>query len=69
MEKTGFQCTNIKTPGKLDIDILNNNLQHVKDRFWKTFLKNSSENLKKEWQKNISESDLSSHVMVVCKKI
>ena len=69
LERTGFKCVDIKTPGNLDLDILNNNKQYIKDRFWNTFIENSSDNQKKEWQKRIAESGFSSHIMVVCKKI
>ena len=35
LEKIGFRCLNVTTPGKLDIDILYNNRDQVKNKFWK----------------------------------
>ena len=69
MEETGYECINISTPGKLDIDILVNNKEHIKNRFWKTFIETANENQKQKWQDTIKESGWSSHMMVVCKKI
>ncbi len=58
----------VSTPGKLDIDILVNNKEHVKNRFWKTFIERANENQKQKWQDTITQSGWSSHMMVVCKK-
>lgn len=69
LEKTGFESIQITTPGKLDIDIINNNKDNVKDQFWKTFLEVSDPQCKEKWQSLISESGWSSHMMVVCRKI
>jgi len=69
LEKTGYQCIEITTPGKLDIDILVNNKENVKNRFWKTFLKTADESQKQKWQDTITQSGWSSHMMVVSKKI
>ena len=68
LERTGFKCLDINTPGKLDIDILNNNKKFVNDRFWKIFLSSSNKDQKQKYQKLITESGFSSHMMVVCKK-
>jgi hypothetical protein len=69
LEKTGYQCLDVNTPGKLDIDILVNNKEHVKNRFWKTFLETADESQKQKWQDTITQSGWSSHMMVVSKKI
>ena len=69
LERIGFKCIEVSTPGKLDIDILNNNKEHVKNRFWKTFLDNTDDTQKQMWQTVVTESSLSSHMMVVCKKL
>jgi len=66
--KTGFKSLEITTPGKLDIDILNNNKEHVKNRFWKTFIEMSDDEQKLKWQSIVSESGFSSHMMVICQK-
>jgi len=68
-ERTGFECVSLKTPGKLDIDILNNNIKDVNDRFWKNFLKTASEDEKQKWQKLITDSGRSSHMMIVGSKL
>ncbi|WP_345980673.1 class I SAM-dependent methyltransferase [Sulfurimonas sp. HSL3-2] len=66
--EVGFEVLEISTPGKLDIDIMNNNILDIKDRFWKNFLEQSSESEKANMQKFISEHLLSSHMMILCKK-
>tara|TARA_B100002051_G_C16745121_1_gene647051 strand:+ start:3727 stop:4707 length:981 start_codon:yes stop_codon:yes gene_type:complete len=68
LDRCSFETLEVTTPGKLDIDILTNNKDKIKDRFWKNFTTYASDNQKKIWQKLISESGLSSHMMVVCKK-
>jgi len=69
LEQTGYQCVDVSTPGKLDIDILVNNKEHVKNRFWKTFIETANENQKQKWQDTITQSGWSSHMMVVSKKV
>lgn len=64
----GLESLSISTPGKLDMDILVNNIDHVKDRFWRNFILNSSDQEKADWQKSIAASGFSSHMMVVCRK-
>lgn len=68
LKKVGFEVIEVTTPGKLDIDIMNNNKDNIKDKFWKDFLNYANEKEKKIMQKNISENNLSSHMMVVCRK-
>jgi hypothetical protein len=68
LARLGFESLEITTPGKLDIDILVNNPAAIKDRFWKTFISTASDSEKAEWQKMISASGWSSHMMVVCRK-
>ncbi len=69
LEETGYQCVDVSTTGKLDIDILVNNKEHVKNRFWKTFIETANENQKQKWQDTITQSGWSSHMMVVSKKV
>ena len=69
LEKTGYQCVDVSTPGKLDIDILVNNKEHVKNRFWKTFLETADESQQQKWQDTITQSGWSSHMMVISKKV
>ena len=68
LTKLGFDCLQVTTPGKLDIDILCNNEALIKDPFWRTFLDLATEEHKSVWQHIISETKWSSHMMVVCRK-
>jgi hypothetical protein len=68
LERCGLECVDVSTPGKLDIDILVNNYNQIKDRFWRTIISISSDTEKQRWQDVISASGWSSHMMVVCKK-
>ena len=65
----GFKVIEISTPGKLDIDIMNNNIDKIKEKFWKNFLDYSSIQEKNDMQKFLSENKLSSHMMIVCQKL
>ena len=69
LDKLGFEALEITTPGKLDINILENNFLAIKDRFWRTFIATASDKQKKQWQEMIAETGQSSHMMVVCRKI
>jgi SAM-dependent methyltransferase len=68
LEKTGFEVIEITTPGKLDIDIMNNNKDNIKDKFWKDFLEYATDDEKEKMQIFLTENLLSSHMMIVCKK-
>jgi hypothetical protein len=68
LEETGFQCVNVSTPGKLDIDILVNNKECVENGFWKTFLETANDDQKQQWQDTVTRSGWSSHMMVVCQR-
>ena len=68
LKNIGFNVLEISTPGKLDIDIMNNNIDKIKVKFWKNFLEYSSIQEKNNMQKFISENKLSSHMMIVCQK-
>ncbi len=69
LSKIGFKIEEITTPGQIDINIMENNKENINDRFWKNFLEYSSEKEKKVMQKYLSENLLSSHMMIVCRKI
>lgn len=69
LSSCGFEMLDISTPGKLDVNIIENNLVHVNDRFWKSFFKQASDQDKKEMQDFLSSHLLSSHMMVVCKRM
>jgi len=66
--RVGLEVLEVTTPGKLDIDILNNSQYKIKDRFWRVFFDWADENTKERWQQLISTSGLSSHMMVICQK-
>jgi len=68
LKKNKFKILNISTPGKIDLNILNNDQRNIKDRFWKNFITLSNEAEKNKMQNLISEINFSSHLMVVCKK-
>ena len=69
LSKLGFETLEITTPGKLDIDIMSNNKEDIEDKFWKDFLDYSTEEEKNKMQKYLSDNLLSSHMMIVCKKV
>jgi 2-polyprenyl-3-methyl-5-hydroxy-6-metoxy-1,4-benzoquinol methylase len=66
--RVGLKVLDVSTPGKLDVDILVNNQEHIKDRFWRTFVAAASEEAKAQWQDLIAASGWSSHMMVTCRK-
>jgi len=68
LKRFEFQNIEITTPGSLDIDILANNQELIKDRFWRSFITTATDEQKQHWQNLISTSGWSSHMMVVCKK-
>lgn len=69
LTKISFEVVEVSTPGKLDIDILTNNKKYIKDRFWKSFVELASEEEKRKWQIMLSESGMSSHMMVIARKL
>ena len=69
LKKHKIKVLNISTPGRIDIDILDNDKLLIKDRFWKTFLMLASKNDKAKMQNLISNLNFSSHMMVICKKL
>ena len=68
LKKNKFQILSISTPGKLDIDILENNRSLIKDRFWNTFMYLAGKKDKVKMQNLISNINFSSHMLVICKK-
>ena len=69
LNKVGFDLIEISTPGKLDLDIMNNNLDKINDKFWKNYLEYSSKHEINDMQKFISQNKLSSHMMIICQKV
>ena len=68
LKKYKFKVLEVSTPGKIDINILENDKHLIKDKFWKLFVKKANKNEKNKMQKLISNLNLSSHMMVICKK-
>ena len=68
LKKNKFKILNISTPGKLDINILENEKKRIKDRFWKTFVYLAGKTDKVKMQKLITDINFSSHMMLVCQK-
>jgi hypothetical protein len=68
LKKHKFEIVDISTPGKLDIDILENDKSLIRDRFWKTFFMSANEADKVKMQNLISDLNFSSHMMVICKR-
>ena len=66
LERVGMRTLEIKTPGKLDLDILSNNYTKIKDHFWKSFIAQATIPERDAWQTFISEHGYSSHMWVVC---
>ena len=69
LQKVGLKEVEVTTPGKLDIDILSNNQSMIKDRFWRTVITQTTDEEKRRWQKVITDSGHSSHMMVCCQKL
>lgn len=68
LERSGFETVEITTPGELDIDIMENSVHHITDRFWKSFFLFATEGDKVDFQNFLSSHLLSSHMMVTCRK-
>ena len=68
LDRVGLELLEVTTPGKLDMDILTNNQDHIKDRFWRVFSELASDEIKEQWQKLVASSGWSSHMMVICRK-
>ena len=68
LDRCGFETLEITTPGKLDLDIMKNSREYVKDHFWITFLDSASDTDIAKWQQMVTETGWSSHMMAVCRK-
>jgi len=67
LNRHGFHCCEVTTPGKLDIDITVKQIDEVNDPFIKGIL--SSDNATREaFQEVLARTCLSSHMMIVAKK-
>jgi hypothetical protein len=68
LKRLEFDVIEVKTPGKLDIDILANSRELIRDRFWTTFLALTDETTRQRWQSLIADSGWSSHMLAICRK-
>ncbi|MBM3702828.1 MAG: class I SAM-dependent methyltransferase [Actinobacteria bacterium] len=71
MEKNNFQVISIKTPGKLDWDIVEGMVknENIKlDRFWQLIIE-KDDKTKDQFQQWLVKNNLSSHMMVEAKKL
>ncbi|MDP9047258.1 MAG: class I SAM-dependent methyltransferase [Bacteroidota bacterium] len=68
LKNVGFEVLDATTPGKIDVDILKNNQQHIQDEFWRNVLKYSSDSELSAIQQFIAHAGLSSHMMITCRK-
>lgn len=68
LDRCGLEVIEVTTPGRLDVNILENNLDKVTDRFWRCFLRRSDEAGKERMQRHIADNLLSSHMMVVARR-
>ena len=69
LKQLDLDVLEVSTPGKLDIDILYNNRDKIKDRFWKTFVDLADVEQRSHWQATIAETGFSSHMMTICRKL
>jgi SAM-dependent methyltransferase len=68
LSTVGFEVLEAITPGKLDLDILKRNKEHIKDEFWKNLVAYASEEQLDILQKALADSGFSSHMMITCRK-
>ncbi len=66
--RIGLEVMEVTTPGKLDMDILANSQDKIKDRFWRVFSELADDKMKDQWQQLVASSGWSSHMMVICQK-
>jgi hypothetical protein len=64
----GLEVLKAETPGKLDIDILKNNINKTGNSFWNSFLNYATEVEMQNMQDYLSSNNLSSHMMITCEK-
>lgn len=67
-KKHKFKVIKIFTPGKLDLNIMQNNIRYIKNNFWRIFLSKALSKEKDIMQNIISEMNMSSHMWVICQK-
>ncbi len=71
IERSGLECVEITTPGKLDMDIVEGRYRESgvsTDRFWKLFFDRADEKTKASFQECFIKHQLSSHMWVLARK-
>jgi hypothetical protein len=68
LERVGFNALEVRTPGKLDMDILCKEPALIKDRFWRTFAVQATDQKKQSMQIYLADNGLSSHMLAVAQK-
>lgn len=66
LEGLGMRLLSVRTPGKLDLDMMYNQKDKLKDRFWRNLLSQSAPEDLHYWQDFIVARGCSSHMLVVC---
>ena len=72
LERNGFETVQVSTPGRLDWDIVEGMIRNEKvnaGRFWNMLAGMGSEECKRELQDWISRYNLSSHMMILARKV
>lgn len=68
LERAGFDVLRVTTPGQLDVDIMANSREHIKDRFWRTFVTLADDAQRAAMQAFLAAHGFSSHMMVLCQR-
>jgi hypothetical protein len=68
LENAGFDMLEVCTPGKLDVDIVINNVKYLDKGFFRTFFELSNEKQRKALQIFLRNNNLSSHMMAIARK-
>jgi len=68
LTRRGFEVLDVSTPGRLDIDILANNRERIKDRFWQVFLEQATSEQRAGMQALLATTGFSSHMMAICRR-
>ena len=68
LENAGLEVLEVNTPGRLDIDIMEGQVDDVDSRFLRSFLRTANTDDKAEMQRLLAKSGWSSHVEVVARQ-
>ncbi|MEW6614419.1 MAG: class I SAM-dependent methyltransferase [Thermodesulfobacteriota bacterium] len=70
LDRTGYRVIKSFTPGKLDVNIIENNIDLVsQNRFIRYLIKKSPTSVKENFQKFLQENNLSSHMCMLAQKL